>query len=89
MSLAKYFQSLIDKVENSDVIQNDGKDDNGFYKPKRTILINHLNMLRDLHAKPNAKSMLKTAWKVVTETLPPEWLVLNEEDKIELKKMLS
>ncbi|MES2856640.1 MAG: hypothetical protein V4692_12290 [Bdellovibrionota bacterium] len=88
MGLTKYFDHLLQKVEASD-IDNGGKDDNGFYRPTRSILIQKLNMLKDLHASPGAKPMLKDAWKVVTETLPPEWLVLSDEDKAEMKRILS
>ncbi|MBC7420612.1 MAG: hypothetical protein H7328_07785 [Bdellovibrio sp.] len=89
MSLEIYFKNLIEKVNASEEITNQGKDAGGFYKPTRTILLRHLNILKDLHAKPLAKPMLKTAWKYVTEFVPPEWLVLTEEDKKELKKILS
>ena len=87
MSLTDYFSSLIDRVEASDTITNAGKDENGFYKPKKTILIRHLNLLRDLHAKPLARAMVKTAWAAVVEELPPEWLILDEKDKKELEEI--
>ncbi len=89
MSLEAYFKSLIQKVEESDEITNAGKDSNGFYKPVRTIVLRHLNLLKDLHAKPNAKSMVKASWAAVVEELPPEWLVLGDAEKKELKKILS
>lgn len=88
-ALKAYFDSLLARVESGEEIQNDGKDKDGFYKPTRTLLLRHLQMLRDLHAKPLAKPMLKDAWKFVVETVPPEWLVLSDEQKAELKKMLS
>lgn len=75
MDLTDYFQKLIDQVENSEVVTNKGKDAGGFYKPTRTILLRHLNLLKDLHAKPLAKPMLKTSWDYVAEHLPPEWLI--------------
>jgi hypothetical protein len=89
MSLKEYFSDLIDKVEKSDEITNAGKDESGFYKPTRTILLRDLNLLKDLHAKPLAKQMVKEAWKSVVKELPPEWLVLKDEDKAELKKLLG
>lgn len=89
MSLEAYFTALIKKVEASDEISNSGKDKNGFYKPVRTILLRHLQLLKDLHAKPNAKGMVKASWESVVETLPPEWLVLNEDEKKELQKILG
>ena len=88
MSLNIYFKNLIEKVEASDEITNQGKDAEGFYKPTRTILLRHLQILKDLHQKPLAKPMLQAAWKVVVETVPPEWLVLNEADKSDLKKII-
>lgn len=89
MSLRDYFSELIKKVEASEEISNAGKDDNGFYKPVKTILLRNLNMLKDLHDKPRAKEMVKTAWAAVVKELPPEWLVLSEENKKELKNILS
>lgn len=89
MSLDAYFSSLIKRVEESDEISNQGKDKNGFYKPVRTILLRHLQLLKDLHAKPNAKSMVKASWEAVVETLPPEWLVLDDAEKKELQKILG
>lgn len=88
MSLEKYFQDLLFKVEASD-ISNAGKDAEGFYKPVRTILIRHVNLLKDLHMKPLAKPMLKASWTYVVEHVPAEWLILEPEDKEELKKMLE
>jgi len=88
--LSEYFSQLLKRVEaNEDVVSNQGKDNEGFYKPTRTILLRHINLLRDLNEKPLAKPMLKTAWEYVVEHLPPEYLVLNEEQKSALKKMLS
>lgn len=89
MSLDQYFSELIARVEASDEISNAGKDDNGFYKPAKTILLRNLNMLKELHNKPRAKEMVKTAWAAVVKELPPEWLILSEEEKKELKKILS
>ncbi|HMN70156.1 MAG TPA: hypothetical protein PKC28_16575 [Bdellovibrionales bacterium] len=89
MSLATYFENLLKRVEGSDEIQNDGKDKDGFYKPTRTLLVRHLNLLKDLHAKPAAKPMVKSSWSFVTENLPPDWLVLSKDEKEELKKVLG
>lgn len=89
MSLDHYFQSLIQKVESSDVIQNNGKDENGFFLPTRTVLLRHLQLLLDLHAKPRAKDRVKDSWKFVVEHMPPEWLVLEGPEKSELKKILQ
>ncbi|MES3039004.1 MAG: hypothetical protein V4736_13945 [Bdellovibrionota bacterium] len=88
MSLENYFSSLIKRVEDSD-IDNQGKDKNGFFKPTRTILLRHLNLIKDLHQKPNAKGMVKASWAKVVEELPPEWLILSEEEKKELKNILG
>lgn len=89
MSLRAYFEGLIEKVESSDDIQNDGKDANGFYKPTRSIVLKHLNLLRDLHDKPRAREMVKASWSIIVEHLPPEWLALNPADKADLKKILE
>lgn len=89
MSLESYFKKLIERVENSEEITNQGKDENGFYKPVRTILLRNLMLLRDLHAKPNAKEMVKASWRSVSDVLPPEWLVLSPEERAELKKILE
>jgi hypothetical protein len=89
MSLETYFKDLIAKVENSEEITNAGKDAEGFYKPTRTILLRHLNLLKDLHQKPLAKPMLQASWKYVVEQVPPEWLILEGEDKMALKKILE
>lgn len=89
MSLDKYFINLMEKVENSDEITNAGKDDNGFYKPRKTILLRNLKLLLDLHKKPLARDMVKGAWQAVARELPEEWLVLNDQDKAELKKILN
>ncbi len=88
-ALRGYFQKLIDRVESSDLITNQGKDEAGFFKPTRTILLTHLNKLKDLHDRPRAKPMLKDSWNFVVETLPPDWLILSEEEKTELKALLS
>ncbi len=88
MSLDQYFDSLIRKVESSE-LDNQGKDDKGFFLPTRKALLQNLQMLKDLHTKPMAKPMLQTAWKFVSENLPSEWLVLSENDKTELRKILS
>ncbi len=88
MALSQYFSQLLAKVEASD-LDNAGKDDNGFFRPTRSIVIQKLNILKDLHASPGAKPMVKDAWKTVTEILPAEWLVLEDEDKAELKRILS
>lgn len=89
MSLREYFSNLIERVESSDEITNAGKDEGGFYKPVRTILLRNLNLLRDLHDKPMAKAMVKKAWESVVKELPPEWLTLSDPEKSELKKILS
>lgn len=89
MSLRDYFSNLISKVESSEEISNAGKDDNGFYKPTKTILLRNLNLLKDLHDKPRAQAMVKTAWTAVVKELPEEWLILNEEEKKELRKILG
>lgn len=88
MSLEAYFQSLIKKVEESD-IQNNGKDRNGFFEPTRQVLLQRLNLLKDLHSNPRAKGMVKTAWEYVVDHLPADWLVLNPDEKKELQKILS
>jgi hypothetical protein len=84
--LAPYFQKLIDRVEKE--ISNQGKDENGFFKPTKAVLLRHLNVLKDLHGKPLAKDMVKGAWEYVSENLPPEWLVLTPDEKAALKKLL-
>lgn len=89
MSLEAYFAALIEKVESSEVITNQGKDKEGFFLPTREVLLRELNLLKDLHAKPRAKPMLQNAWKFVVENLPPEFLVMNEDVKAEIKKMLA
>lgn len=89
MSLDKFFGDLIKRVEESDIVTNAGKDNEGFYKPTRTILLRHLNLLKDLHGKPLAKQMVQASWKYVVEHLPPEWLVPEAGDREELKKILS
>lgn len=87
-NLKEYFESLIKKVEASE-LSNQGKDKDGFFKPTRELVIRHLNLLRDLHPKPLAKPMVKDSWKFVVENVPPEMLVMNDEQKAELKKLLS
>lgn len=89
MELDAYFQSLIDRVENSDAVTNGGKDKEGFYLPTRSILLQKLHILRDLHAKKNAKPMVKDAWAFVVENLPPDWLVLDKNQKTALKEILA
>ena len=89
MSLDQYFSKLIQQVEGSELVTNQGKDQNGFFKPTRTIVLRHLKMLKDLHQKPLAKPMLREAWKVVVESLPPEMLVMSEDEKAALKKILK
>lgn len=89
MSLENYFKNLIEKVEASETITNQGKDAEGFYKPTRTILLRHLNILKDLHMKPLAKPMLKSSWKFVVEHTPPEWLIVEEPEKSALKAILK
>ena len=88
MSLDRYFDSLIKKVESSD-LDNQGKDDKGFFLPTRKAVLQNLQMLKDLHQKPMAKPMLQTAWKFVSENLPSEWLILSETEKTELRRILS
>ncbi len=89
MDLENYFQNLLRRVEESDEIDNQGKDKNGFYKPTRTILLRHLQLLKDLHGKPLAKEMVKSSWQAVVEILPPEWLIMTAEEKEALRKILS
>ncbi len=88
MSLEKYFSELLRKVEESD-LQNNGKDKNGFFEPTRALVVQRLNLLKDLHAKPAAKAMVQAAWEYVVEKLPPEWLVLSEPEKSELQRILK
>ncbi len=85
MSLADYFAKLIVKVEGSE-ISNAGKDKNGFFKPTRTVIIRNLNLLKDLHDKPRAKVMVQAAWTAIAEELPPEWLILDIEQKKNFRK---
>lgn len=89
MTLEQYFSELIAKVESSEVVTNQGKDKDGFFQPTREVLLQKLNMMRDLHAKPLAKPMLKSAWAFVVENLPPEMLILGAEEKAQLKKILE
>ena len=88
MSLDSYFSSLIAKVESSE-LSNQGKNPDGFFEPTKAVVLQRLNMLKDLHGKPAAKPMLRDAWKYVVEHVPPEWLVLNDEQKKALKKALE
>jgi hypothetical protein len=88
MSLTEYFSGLIRRVEESE-IQNNGKDKDGFFKPTRRILLRHLNLLKDLHGSSRAEEMIKDSWEYVVSQLPPEWLVLDDEQKKELKKILG
>lgn len=89
MSLEKYFKDIITRVEASEEITNAGTDNEGFYKPTRTILLRHLNLLKDLHAKPLAKKMCQQCWDYVTEHVPPEWLIAGDAERDQLKKMLE
>lgn len=90
MSLDQYFKDLLQKVETSEEISNAGTDKDGFYKPTRTILLRHLQLLKDLHAKPLAKPMLKASWAYVVEHVPAEWLVpANSQDQDELRRILN
>ena len=86
--LTSYFSELIKKVEASE-LSNAGKDKDGFYRPTRELVLRNLHLLRDLHQKPLAKPMVKDAWRFVSEHLPPEMLILNEEDKAKLKEILK
>jgi hypothetical protein len=88
--LEKYFQALIERVESSD-LTNQGKDKDGFFEPTRAMVLQRLNLIKDLHSKPNphARGMVKTSWQYLVEHLPPEWLVLGTEEKAELKKILE
>jgi len=85
--LDSYFQRLIDRVDKE--ISNQGTDENGFFKPTKSVLLRHLNLLKDLHGKPLAKDMIRGSWTYVSENLPPEWLILSEDEKKELKRLLS
>lgn len=89
MSLKTYFQRLIDRVEQSEEIHNGGKDEGGFYKPVRTILLRHLKLLRDLHEKPHAREMVQSSWEKVVEVVPGEWLEPLPDEENELKKLLK
>ena len=91
-NLTGYFSHLIERVESSD-IQNNGKDDDGFFKPTRAVLLQRLHLLRDLHVNvqksAHAKTMVRSAWKYIVENLPPEWLVLDQNQRQLLKKILA
>ena len=89
MSLTAYFEKLIARVESSEEVSNQGKDDNGFYKPTKTLVLRHLNLLRDLHQKPRAREMVRASWQEIVKELPSEWLVLDADEKKELKKILD
>ena len=78
--LETYFARLIDRVEDSD-LDNQGKDARGFFLPRREILLQKLNMLRDLHGKARAQTMLAEAWALVLNELPFEWLTMTTEEK--------
>jgi len=86
--LKAYFQSLIKRVEESD-IGNNGKDKNGFFKPTRALLLRKLHLLEDLHMKPMARAMVIDAWQSIAEELPPEWLILGPEEKMAMQKILQ
>ena len=86
--LDQFFTKVLEKVESSE-IQNNGKDKDGFYEPTRAMLMQRLALLRDLHSKTGAKVMVQNAWKYVVEHVPPEWLILDDEEKAQLKKVLS
>ena len=88
MNLEDYFNSLLKRLESSD-IDNAGKDPNGFFEPTRAMLYQRLSLLRDLHGKPNAKPMVRTAWQYVVDHVPPEWLKMDKELKSEIQKMLT
>jgi hypothetical protein len=89
MSLEAYFNKLIERVETSGEITNAGKDENGFYKPTKTVILRHLNLIKDLHSKPLAKEMVKSSWNKVVEELPPDWLILTPAEKKELQSILG
>lgn len=88
MSLETYFESLLARLENSD-IGNDGKDANGFFEPTRAMLYQRLSLLRDLHGKPAAKAMVRTAWQYVVEHGPAEWLKMDTSLKKQIEQMLA
>lgn len=88
VSLVPYFTRLIQQVENSE-ISNQGTDKNGFFLPTRAVLLRHLTLLKDLHAKPLARQMVRDSWSYVAAELPPEWLNPTPEEKAELKNILG
>lgn len=88
MALDAYFSRLLEKMEESN-ITNAGKDKDGFFEPTRVMLTQRLNLLKDLHAKPGARPMVKDAWSYVVEHAPPEWLVMTPEEKQAMKKILA
>lgn len=88
-ALKNYFSELITRVESGDEVSNAGRDDDGFFRPTRTILLRNLALLRDLHDKPRARDMVKAAWASVLKDLPPEWLELSPEIQDELKDILK
>lgn len=89
MNLEPYFQNLIDRLNSTEDVTNAGKDSGGFFEPTRAVLLQKLSILRDLHAKPNAKPMVRQAWEYVIHNLPPEWLILDADQKVAIKKMLA
>lgn len=89
MSLEQFFKDLIARAEASEDITNAGTDNEGFYKPTRTILLRHLQLMKDLHKKPLAKPMLKSSWAYIIEHVPADWLLPeSEEDREELRRIL-
>ena len=89
MDLTAYFTALLKRVETSAEILNDGKDENGFYLPTRTLLLRHLNLLKDLHSKPAARPMVRDAWSFVVKHLPPDWLVMTDAQRAQMKRTLG
>jgi hypothetical protein len=88
MTLETYFESLLERLESSD-IGNDGKDANGFFEPTRAMLYQRLSLLRDLHGKPPAKAMVRTAWQYVVDHAPAEWLKMDDSVKKQIAQMLA
>lgn len=90
MSLRSFFEELARKVEASEVVSNLGRDEQGFFKPKKTVVLRHLNLLRDLHEKPRARPMLKASWEAVVAELPPEWLIIaSDNDRRRWREILG
>ena len=81
--------ALVVLSKRPELIANAGKDAEGFYKPIRTILLRHLQLLKDLHEKPLAKPQLKASWREVVQHLPPEDLLPPVEVQDQLKRMLE